>query len=88
MPPEILPPLPAVLDAEADADDLPEYLAFTPVGQRTKRWSGVIAQKQRIFVAQLAATGAVSMAARAIGHSASALYQLRKRDGADSFAAA
>ncbi len=89
---EILPPLPAVIDAEADPaidpDDLPEELAFTPVEQRTKRWTGITAQKQRMFIAHLAATGAVSMAAKVAGHSASAFYQLRKRANADSFAAA
>ncbi|MBJ7502486.1 MAG: hypothetical protein JHC57_22230 [Sphingopyxis sp.] len=85
---EILPPLPVVLDAADDVDDLPEELAFTPVERRSKPWTGINAQKQRIFIAQLAATGAVSMAAKAIGHSSSALYQLRKRAGAESFAAA
>ena len=89
---EILPPLPAVIDAEADPaidpDDLPEELAFTPVEQRTKRWTGITAQKQRMFIAHLAATGAVSMAAKVAGHSTSAFYQLRKRDDANSFAAA
>ena len=100
MPQEILPPLPALIDpgadpvpdpaidATIDPDDLPPELAFTPVPQRSKRWSGITAQKQRIFIAQLAATGAVSMAAKAIGHSTSALYHLRKRAGAESFAAA
>lgn len=89
---EILQPLPAAIETEADPaidpDDLPQELAFTPVEQRAKRWSGITAQKQRIFIAQLAATGAVSMAAKAIGHSTAALYHLRKRDGAESFAAA
>ncbi len=91
---EILPPLPPSTSGAADpldettTEDLPEELEFTPVEQLAKRWSGVTAQKQRIFIAQLAATGAVSMAAKAIGHSSSALYQLRKRDGAESFAAA
>ena len=87
---EILPPLPANPEAmdEIAADELPEELAFTPVEQQAKRWSGINAQKQRLFIAQLAATGAVSIAAKAIGHSTSALYQLRKRDGAESFAAA
>jgi hypothetical protein len=93
---EILPPLPAAIDAEADPaidapddpGDLSEELAFTPVEQRTKRWTGITAQKQRLFIAHLAATGAVSMAAKVAGHSASAFYQLRKRDDAGSFAAA
>lgn len=89
---EILPPLPAGIATEADPaidpDDLPEDLAFTPVEQRTKRWTGITAQKQRMFIAHLAATGAVSMAAKVAGHSTSAFYQLRKRDDAASFAAA
>lgn len=87
---EILPPLPADPDAIDDGviDDLPEELEFTPAPQHSKPWTGINAQKQRIFIAQLAATGAVSMAAKAIGHSSSALYQLRKRAGAESFAAA
>ncbi|SEH13733.1 hypothetical protein SAMN05428974_0920 [Sphingopyxis sp. YR583] len=89
---EILPPLPAALEAEADPainpDDLPDDLAFTPVERRSKRWTGINAQKQRIFIAHLAATGAVSMAAKAAGHSTAAFYQLRKRDDAGSFAAA
>lgn len=89
---EVLPPLPADPaagpDPAIDADDLPEDLAFTPVPQRSKRWIGINAQKQRIFIAHLAATGAVSMAARAAGHSSSAFYQLRKRDDAASFATA
>ncbi len=89
---EILPPLPAPRDfadeGAIDPDDLSEDLAFTPVEQRTKRWTGITAQKQRLFIAHLAATGAVSMAAKVAGHSTSAFYQLRKRDDAGSFAAA
>ena len=91
---EILPPLaddepaPGAADPAIDPDDLPPELAFTPVEQRTKRWTGIREQKQRLFIAHLAATGAVTMAARAAGHSNSAFYQLRKRAGADSFATA
>ncbi|HET6524750.1 hypothetical protein [Sphingopyxis sp.] len=96
MPQEILPPLPAVVEPGAnfapdpaiDPEDLPPELAFTPAPQRSKRWTGITAAKQRAFIAHLAATGAVTMAAKAIGHSGSALYQLRKRAGAESFAAA
>ena len=53
---EILPPLPANPEAmdEIAADELPEELAFTPVEQQAKRWSGINAQKQRLFIAQLA----------------------------------
>lgn len=89
---EILPPLSAPADSDPDPaidpDDLPPELAFTPVEQRTKRWSGITAQKQRLFIAHLAATGAVTMAAKAAGHSASAFYQLRRREGAYSFGVA
>ncbi|MCA0210013.1 MAG: hypothetical protein LCH74_13195 [Proteobacteria bacterium] len=89
---EILSPLPAVTEAEADPtidpDALPEEFAFTPVEQRAKRWTGITAQKQRLFIAHLAATGAVTMAAKVAGHSSSAFYQLRKRDDAGTFAAA
>ncbi len=90
---EILPPLPADdadvgTDTAIDPEDLPEELAFTPVEQRSKRWKGISAHKQRLFIAHLVGTGAVSMAAQAAGHSASAFYQLRKREGAASFAAA
>jgi len=49
---EILPSFPAVTENEAepaiDPDDLPEDLAFTPAEQRTKRWTGITAQKQRM----------------------------------------
>lgn len=91
---EILPPLPTppanepADDPAIDPDNLPEELEFTPVEQLTKRWSGISAHKQRIFIAHLLGTGAVSMAAKAAGHSTSAFYLLRKRAGAASFAAA
>ncbi|SNS64262.1 hypothetical protein SAMN06295955_10327 [Sphingopyxis indica] len=90
MPQDILPPLtgtaPSAPDSPgeepfvADPDDLPPELAFDPVPQQTKRWAGIIPHKQRLFVAHLAATGSVTMAAKA-----SALYQLRKREGAAGF---
>lgn len=91
---EILPPLPAppasepADDPAIDPDNLPEELEFTPVEQGGKRWSGISAHKQRLFIAHLLGTGAVSMAAKAAGHTTSAFYQLRKRAGAASFAAA
>jgi hypothetical protein len=69
-------------------DALPPELDFTPVPRLAKRWNGITAQKQRHFMAQLAGSGSVSMAANAIGVSTSALYQLRKGEGAESFAAA
>jgi hypothetical protein len=95
---EILPPLPAPTDSGVDSDvaaefqfdpdDFPPELEFDPAPQHAKRWAGINAQRQRIFIAHLAASGAVTMAAKVIGVSTSALYLLRKREGADSFAAA
>ena len=87
----IRPPAPDTSSEEpfvADPDDLPPELAFDPVPQQTKRWAGINSHKQRMFVAHLAATGSVAMAAKAAGHSTSAFYQLRKREGAAGFAAA
>jgi hypothetical protein len=78
---EILPPLPAHAEP-ADAFD------FTPVPRATKRWNGITDQKQHAFIANLAGSGCVKMAADSIGTSTSAMYQLRKRPGAESFAAA
>ena len=85
---EILPP--AGDDAAPDwidPEDLPPELQFDPI-PTIKRWTGITPQKQRQFIAHLAATGAVGMAARAIGVSTSALYTRRQKPGAESFAAA
>ena len=68
--------------------NLPEELAFTPVPRKTKRWNGITPTKQRIFIDNLAGCGCVKMAANSIGASDGALYQLRKAEGAESFAAA
>ncbi len=65
-----------------------EAFDFTPVARATKRWNGITDQKQRAFIANLAGSGCVKMAADSIGTSTSAMYQLRKRPGAESFAAA
>jgi hypothetical protein len=82
----VMPPItPSVIVAE---DTLPPELDFIPVPRLAKRWNGITAQKQRHFMAQLAGSGSVAMAANAIGVSTSALYQLRKGEGAESFAAA
>ncbi len=63
-------------------------LSFTPVPRLTKRWNGLTPLKQRTFIETLANCGSVDMAARAIATSDSALYQLRRAEGAESFAAA
>lgn len=89
---QILPSLSAAPDAKApmqlNPDALPPELEFDPVPRGAKRWNGITAQKQRQFIAHLGGSGSVKMAATAIGVSSSALYQLRKGEGAESFAAA
>jgi hypothetical protein len=63
-------------------------LEFTPVPRATKRWNGLTDLKQRTFIQLLADSGSVTMAAKAIGTTTSAMYGLRRREGAESFAAA
>lgn len=91
--PQILPPLPddgaaGASQSGAMTGELPPELEFTPVPRHSKRWDGINPLKQRHFIAQLAASGSVTMAAKCIGISSSALYQLRRGPGAESFAAA
>lgn len=62
--------------------------AFTPVPTATTRHDGWTPERQRSFLEQLARIGVVSAAARAVGMSAKSAYALRKRPGAESFAAA
>jgi hypothetical protein len=71
-----------------DPDTLPPTLRFTPVPRNGKPWMGITPQRQASFIAHLAGSGSVTMAAKAIGVSTSALYQLRKAEAAESFAAA
>lgn len=63
-------------------------LAFAPVPLARARHDGWSAERQREFIRQLARIGLVSAAARACGMSAKSAYALRKRSGAESFAAA
>jgi hypothetical protein len=96
MPQEILPPEPtpeSEPDLESDylaidPDDLPPPLAFTPVPRKTKPNAGINALRQRQFIAYLTGNGSVAMSASAVGVSASAFYQLKKAEGAESFSAA
>lgn len=74
------------LAAEA-ADCLPEY-SFIPVPTRSSRHDGWSADRQRRFIAALAAMGSVAHAARAVGMGVTSAYNLRRRAGAESFAAA
>jgi hypothetical protein len=65
-------------------DDL---LAFTPVPVRARR-DGWTPDRQRRFIQALCVMGVVAAAARAVGKSATAAYDLRGRPGAESFASA
>ena len=71
---------------EPDADD--PLLAFAPDLHPHPRSNSITPERQRRFVATLAATGIVTQAARSIGKSMEALYKLRARPGAEGFAAA
>lgn len=66
-------------------DDL---LLFTPVPAQRVTANGWSAEVQRAFVAQLARSGVVSVAARSVGRSPRSAWLLRKRPGAESFAEA
>lgn len=83
---KITPPPTAIILSE-DVE-LPPCLAFTAVPRRAKRWNGLTELKQHTFIANLASCGCVEMAAASVGSSGSAFYQLRKAEGAESFAAA
>ena len=72
--------------AVADAED--PLLGFAPVPHVAPRRNSITPDRQRAFIAHLAATGIVRQAARHIGASLEALYKLRQRPGADGFCAA
>jgi hypothetical protein len=91
-PPPSLPALPALPARPATPNQieasLDARLDFTPVPRATKRWNGLTDLKQHTFIQLLADSGSVTMAAKAIGTSPSAMYTLRRAEGAESFAAA
>lgn len=62
--------------------------AFTPIVSRLPRHDGWTEERQRRFIAALAVMGSVGRAVRAVGLSSASVYALRKRPGAESFAAA
>jgi hypothetical protein len=64
-----------------------ELLQFTPVPSRT-RHDGWSADDQRQFIARLARGYGVEEAARSLGHTRQSVYALRRRKGAEEFAAA
>lgn len=74
---ELVPPAP---------DD--PLLGFVPVPHVSPRANSITPDVQRAFIAQLAATGIVSAAARHVGKSMEALYKLRQRPGAEGFRSA
>ena len=62
--------------------DAPEFI---PVPMARARHDGWTPQRQRMFIAALSATGTVDSAARSVGMTRMAAYNLRKREGAESF---
>ena len=69
-----------------DPDD--PLLGFAPYVHKAPRRNSITPERQRAFIAALAATGIVTQAARAIGASLEALYRLRNQPGASGFAEA
>ena len=63
-------------------------LGFAPYLHTSPRRNSITPDRQRAFIAALAATGIVTQAARAIGASLEALYKLRHLPGAEGFSAA
>jgi len=72
---------------EPPEDDDP-LLSFAPYLHTHPRSNSITPERQRRFIATLAATGIVTQAARSIGKSMEALYKLRSKPGAEGFAAA
>jgi len=71
---------------EPDAND--PLLDFRPAPHVAPRRNSIGPERQRAFIAHLAACGIVNQAAKHIGASLEALYKLRHRPGAEEFAAA
>ncbi len=69
-----------------DPDD--PLLSFAPYLHTAPRRNSITPERQRAFVAMLAATGLVTQAARHVGASLEALYRLRHRPGAEGFSVA
>ena len=63
-------------------------LDFAPYLHPAPRRNSITPAKQRAFIAELAASGIVTQAARGIGVSLEALYKLRRLAGAEGFARA
>ena len=76
----------AFADLPPEPDD--PLLSFAPYVHAAPRRNSITPDRQRAFIAALAATGIVTQAAREIGASLEALYKLRHRKGAEEFSAA
>lgn len=76
----------AFFEDEPDADD--PLLGFTPYRHKAPRRNSITPERQRAFIAALAASGIVTQAARVVGVSLEALYRLRQMKGAEEFSAA
>ncbi len=76
----------AFTDDPPEADD--PLLGFAPYVHKAPRRNSITPDRQRAFIAALAATGIVTQAARSIGASLEALYKLRHLPGAQGFSAA
>ncbi len=61
---------------------------FTPWRAKRERVGGWSPEVQRAFIAELTRIGSVGAAARSVGKTARSAYQLRDKDGAESFAVA
>lgn len=80
-------PCPEPAERQADLPALPAFLRFAPVPVRARHdgWSPAL---QLRFIVALARGAGVDEAARSIGRSRQTAYALRRRAGAEGFAAA
>ena len=62
-------------------------LGFAPVPHVAPRRNSITPDRQRALIAELAACGIVTQAARRVGISCEAVYNLRNRPGAEEFRA-
>jgi hypothetical protein len=63
----------------------PGLLDFTPVPRKKPRHDGWTPERQRAFIAALADTGCVTIAARMVNMSPESAYYLRRQPGAEAF---
>jgi hypothetical protein len=75
------------MSASPPVEAAPPPPPFAPVSLRSRR-DGWTVERQRTFIAALAGTGCVGRAALEAGMSRESAYRLRRRKGAESFAAA